>query len=340
MQRPRCLREFRPLGAPALGLILFFLSGCGSSSSGPTEGGGEISRFSGRYPYTVVTTTAMVTDIVRVVAGDKAGVTGLMGEGVDPHLYKPTRSDVRRLIDADVVFYSGLMLEGRMSDTLTQIARSGTPVYAVTEGIDPSLLLRPEGAQGHWDPHVWMDVAAWAECVAFVNEKLCWFDPSHAEEYRTRAAAYRAELDDLDAYVRRVIASIPERQRVLITAHDAFEYFSRAYGMPVRSIQGISTESEAGVNDINQLVDFIVERKIKAIFVESSVSQQNILAMVEGAAQKGWDVAIGGQLFSDAMGPSGTYEGTYVGMIDHNATTIARALGGEAPEKGLLGKLK
>jgi manganese/zinc/iron transport system substrate-binding protein len=184
-----------------------------------------------------------------------------------------------------------------------------------------------------------MDVAAWSECVGLVAEKLVRFDPAHAEEYRQNATGYRAELQRLDQYVRTAIASIPEQQRVLVTAHDAFHYFSRAYEIPVRSIQGISTESEAGVNDINRLVDFLAERKIKAIFVETSVSEKNIRAVVEGTAQKGWNVAIGGALFSDAMGRAGTYEGTYIGMIDHNATTIARALGGDAPEKGLLGKL-
>jgi manganese/zinc/iron transport system substrate-binding protein len=319
-------------------LMAFCLGGCGPSTSA-TQGPGGTAEFSGSYPYTVVTTTGMVADIVRAVAGEKASVIGLMGEGVDPHLYKPTRNDVRRLMEADIVFYSGLLLEGRMSDTFTQIARTGKPVYAVTEGIDESFLLQPEGAAGHWDPHVWMDVAAWSECVGFVAEKLAQFDPANAEMYRQNAAAYRAELQELDDYVRRVIASIPEQQRVLVTAHDAFQYFSRAYDIPVRSIQGISTESEAGVNDINQLVDFIAERKIRAIFVETSVSEKNIQAVVEGAAQKGWNVAIGGELFSDAMGKAGTYEGTYVGMIDHNATTIARALGGDAPEKGLSGKL-
>ncbi|NUQ64758.1 MAG: zinc ABC transporter substrate-binding protein [Pirellulales bacterium] len=340
VHRPKCRRAFQTLsGALALFSALSLL-GCGSSASSPSQRGQASDAAARGYPYTVVTTTAMVTDIVRIVAGDNAKVTGLMGEGVDPHLYKPTRNDVRRLMDADIVFYSGLMLEGRMSETFTQIARTNKPVYAVTAGIDKSSLLQPAGAQGHWDPHVWMDVSAWSECVGFVAERLAEFDPPHADAYRQNAAAYRAELEKLDGYVRRVIAGIPEQQRVLITAHDAFEYFSRAYSIPVRSIQGISTESEAGVNDINRLVDFIVERKIKAIFVESSVSQQNIRAVVEGAAQKGWEVAIGGQLFSDAMGRAGTYEGTYIGMIDHNATTIARSLGGEAPEKGFLGKLQ
>jgi manganese/zinc/iron transport system substrate-binding protein len=231
------------------------------------------------------------------------------------------------------------MLEGRMGETFTQIGRTGKPVYAVAAGLDEAFLRQPPGVRGHWDPHVWMDAGAWSRCVGYVADMLARFDPPHAEQYRQRAAAYRARLEELDSYVRQVIGSIPEEHRVLVTAHDAFEYFSRAYRIPVRSIQGISTESEAGVNDINQLVDFLVQRKIRAVFVETSVSEKNVHAVTEGAREKGWEVAIGGRLYSDAMGKADTYEGTYLGMLDHNATTIARALGGEAPENGWQGKL-
>jgi manganese/zinc/iron transport system substrate-binding protein len=184
-----------------------------------------------------------------------------------------------------------------------------------------------------------MDVSLWSECVAHVAKVLGEFDPPNKDYYQQNAERYQQELQSLDDYVRQVITSIPEQQRALVTAHDAFEYFSRAYDIPVRSAQGISTESEPGVNDINSLVDFIVENKIKAIFVETSVSKSNLMAVIEGAASKGWKVEIGGQLFSDAMGAEGTYEGTYVGMLDHNATVIARALGGDAPEQGMNGKL-
>lgn len=281
----------------------------------------------------------MVTDIVRVVAGDRADVIGLIAEGADPHLFKAKTSDVKQLMQADVIFYSGLMLEGRMADQLTRVARSGKPVFAVTEGIDPAFLRAPPEFEGHWDPHVWMDVSAWSECVAFVADSLAAYDPEHADGYQSRAAAYRQQLDELDAYARKVIASIPEAQRVLVTAHDAFGYFARAYGIPVESVQGLTTESEAGVADVNRLVDLIVERQLKAIFIESSVPRKNIEAVVEGSAQRGWNVEIGGELYSDAMGKPGTYEGTYIGMIDHNATTIARALGGDAPELGMHAKL-
>jgi len=289
--------------------------------------------------YAIVTTCGMVTDIVREVAGDKARVTGLMGEGVDPHLYKPMRDDVAKLLQADVVFYSGLMLEGRMTDTFLKIARKGTPVFPVTELLDEKYLLEPEEFAGHTDPHVWMDVAGWMEAVKVVARSLSEVDAANAAYYEQNARRYSAELSKLHDYAKQSIASVPQAHRVLVTAHDAFNYFGRAYGIEVRGIQGISTESEAGVSDINKLVDFLVERKVPAIFVESSVSDKNIKALVEGCQSRGHRVIIGGTLYSDAMGPAGTYAGTYIGMIDHNVTTITRALGGQAPERGLNGKL-
>lgn len=292
-----------------------------------------------RAPYTIVTTVAMVTDIVRQVAGDKAEVTGLVGEGVDPHLYKPTRSDMLTLQKADVVFYNGLMLEGKMSDALVRLARGGKPVYAVTELLDEKYLLEPEEMQGHFDPHVWMDASAWSRCVEAVAKVLSEYDPPNAELYRANARKLQEEIGRLHEYAKKVIASIPEKQRVLITAHDAFNYFGRAYGIKVMGIQGISTESDPGLKDINSLVDYIVQNRVQAVFVETSVADKNVRALVEGAKARGHTVVIGGTLFSDAMGPAGTYEGTYVGMIDHNATTIARALGGEAPEEGMQGRL-
>lgn len=327
-----------------LSLGLFLLGGCnqpnqpGAVSAGTSAGDAEVSP-SPKYPYQIVATCSMVTDIVQQVAGDKANVTGLMGEGVDPHLYKPTRNDVRELMGADVVFYSGLSLEGRMGDNFTSLARSGKPVYAITEEIDPDYLREPPEFEGHFDPHVWMDVSAWSECVSFVAKALGEFDTANADFYLTNAEAYRAELAKLDDYARQSIATIPPDRRVLVTAHDAFGYFARAYTIDVRSVQGLSTESEAAVQDINKLVQFMVDKKIPAIFVESSVSEKNIRAIIEGAGEQGWEVKIGGELFSDAMGKPGTYEGTYLGMIDHNVTILTRALGGEAPAGGLNGKL-
>ena len=289
--------------------------------------------------YNIVTTCGMVTDIVREVAGDKAKVTGLMGEGVDPHLYKPTRDDVAKLLQADVVFYSGLMLEGRMTDTFLKVSRKGTPVFAVTELLDEKFLLEPKEFAGHTDPHVWMDVKGWMAAVKAVARSLSEVDAANAARYQTNAERYVTQLAKLDDYAKQSLSSIPKERRTLITAHDAFNNFERAYDIEVLGIQGISTESEAGVADINKLVDILVERKIPAIFVESSVSDKNIKALVEGSKSRGHTVRIGGQLFSDAMGKPGTYEGTYIGMIDHNVTIITRALGGQAPERGLNGKL-
>lgn len=328
MQAARHTRRF---ALTLIGLALFLPAQAGSApaqdvATRPT-------------PYTIVTTVAMVTDIVRQVAGDKAQVTGLVGEGVDPHLYKPTRSDMLTLQKADVVFYNGLMLEGKMSDALVRLARAGKPVYAVTELLDEKYLLEPEEMQGHFDPHVWMDASAWSRCVEAVAKVLSEYDPPNAELYRANAKKLQDEIGRVHEYAKKVIASIPEKQRVLITAHDAFNYFGRAYGIKVMGIQGISTESDPGLKDINALVDYIVENRVRAVFVETSVADKNVRALVEGARARGHTVVIGGTLFSDAMGPAGTYEGTYIGMIDHNVTTIARALGGEAPEKGMQGKL-
>lgn len=312
---------------------------CGLAAVALVWGGGSAALAGDSRKLNVVTTVGMVTDIARVVAGEHANVTGIIGEGVDPHLYRASRNDVAKLQDADVIFYSGLLLEGRMSDTLVRMARGGRRVFAVTEGIDTKHLIEPDGSEGHPDPHVWMDVSLWSRAVETVAEALATCDEANAAAYRANASRYRGELAELDAYVKKVIASIPARQRVLVTAHDAFGYFGRAYGIEVRGIQGISTESEAGVADINRLVSFLVEREISAVFVESSVAEKNVRALVEGAAARGRTVRIGGTLLSDAMGAPGTYEGTYVGMIDHNATLIARALGGDAPERGWRGKL-
>jgi manganese/zinc/iron transport system substrate-binding protein len=289
--------------------------------------------------YTIVTTVGMIEDVARHIAGDRAEVIGLMGSGVDPHLYKPTRTDIRRLMDADVIFYNGLLLEGKMADALIRAATSGKKVHAVTELLDEQYLLEPAEFEGLYDPHVWMDPAAWSQTIDVIRDKLIEFDSSGKDEYSNNAEAYRTKLAELDAYAERVLMSVPEQQRVLVTAHDAFNYFGRRFGYDVVGIQGLSTESEAGVRDIENLVDLLVDRNVGAVFVESTVSDRNIKALIAGAKARGHTVVIGGELFSDAMGNADTYEGTYLGMIDHNVTTIARALGGEAPELGMNGKL-
>jgi manganese/zinc/iron transport system substrate-binding protein len=290
-------------------------------------------------PLHVVATTGMIADVVRNVAGEHAKVTQLMGEGVDPHLYKATRSDVTTMLRADVVFYNGLLLEGKLTDALVRVATSGRPVYAVTELVDESYLLEPPEFKGLYDPHLWMDPSAWAHAVEVVRDKLAEQDPAHADAYRANATAYLAELSKLDAYAQQVLSSVPPERRVLVTAHDAFNYLGRRYGYEVQGIQGISTESEAGLKRVEELVDLLVERSIPAVFVETTIPERSVRALTAGAASRGHRVEIGGSLFSDAMGAPGTYEGSYIGMIDHNVTTIARALGGEPPAKGLNGRL-
>jgi manganese/zinc/iron transport system substrate-binding protein len=311
-----------------------FLCGCGQPQAGDAT-----TDPAAHTPLRIVTTTAMVNDLVARIGGDLVDAKALIGEGVDPHLYKPTSADVVELSNANAVFYSGLMLEGKMADVLVKVATKGKPVFAVTERIDEAFLLHEEGEEGYADPHVWMDVQGWRLAADVVRDGLLELLPEHADAIKANADALSSELNDLHAYVKKVIATIPAQKRVLITAHDAFGYFGRAYDLEVRGIQGLSTETEAGLHDLNKLVEFIVDRKITAVFVESSVPEKNVKALLEGAQAKGHEVVIGGELFSDAMGGPGTYEGTYVGMIDHNATIIARALGGEAPEKGVNGKL-
>lgn len=297
------------------------------------------SRSRGERRLQIVCTTAMIGDVVRNVAGEQAEVNVLMGEGVDPHLYRATRSDIARMLQADIVFYNGLLLEGKMTDALIRVARSGKPVFAVTELIDPSYLIAPAGYEGNHDPHVWMDPQAWTRAVDVVRDQLVGLDPAGANSYRSRAAALLEQLTALDAYAEKVLASVPPERRVLVTAHDAFNYFGRRYGFEVLGIQGISTESEAGLRRIEELVALLVTRRIPAVFVETTIPAQSVQALIAGAAAQGHQVVIGGALFSDAMGRPGSYEGTYVGMIDHNVTVIARALGGETPPRGLNGLL-
>ncbi len=293
----------------------------------------------GREGPEILGTVGMVTDLAREVTGEAGAVRGLIGEGVDPHLYKPTRKDLVRLRQADIILYNGLKLEGRLADILEEMGRNGRSVRALSEAVLAGGRYRGKGGEEGTDPHLWMDVGAWRlalkEVVTFLGEA----DRERADRYRENGRAYTEELDRLDGYAREVLGSIPEEHRILVTAHDAFGYFGRAYGLEVRGIQGLSTESEAGLRDLEELLSEIVERGIPAIFVESSVSDKNVRALVEGARSKGHDLEIGGTLYSDAMGPAGTYRGTYFGMLDHNITTIARALGGRAPEGGIDGKL-
>jgi manganese/zinc/iron transport system substrate-binding protein len=311
----------------ALAALLVLISAIGPASA----------AYNGDYPYRIGATVGMVGDIAKAVAKDKGEVTFIIGAGVDPHVYNPTRSDVATLQRSDIIFYGGLLLEGQLTDVLVKVSRK-RPVYAVTELLQADYLIHDAEA-GHNDPHVWMDVRGWIKAVQVVVDALTDFDPGNASAYRANADAYIAQMEKLDAYARQSIASIPEKRRVLVTAHDAFNYMGRAYGIEVMGIQGLSTESEAGLKDINRIVDELVDRGIPAVFVETSVSDKNVKALIEGARSRGHKVTIGGELFSDAMGPAGTYEGTYIGMIDHNVTVIARALGGQAPAAGMQGRL-
>jgi len=285
---------------------------------------------------TVVATIAQIGEPLSAIAQDRAHVTTLIGEGVDPHLYRLTRSDVAKLNGADLILYNGLHLEAQMLDMLARFA-DRKPVIAVADTLADRNML-PWDGKVH-DPHVWMDPALWRTALQAGVSALAKLDPLNADFYSANAAAYFAKLDKLHIRARAAIASIPPASRALVTAHDAFGYFGRAYSIDVLAIQGISTESEAGIRKIESLVGTLVQRRIGAVFVETTVSDRNVRALIEGAASRGHRVRIGGALFSDAMGPKGSYAGTYLGMFDHNVTTIVRALGGNAPERGFGGQL-
>jgi manganese/zinc/iron transport system substrate-binding protein len=304
------------------GIVLILLAAaCGQAAS---QVGGDLSGRQVR----VVATIGMITDVAQNVGGERVSVTGLMGPGVDPHLYKASEGDVGRLSEADVIFYNGLHLEAKMGEVLQQMS-GWTKTVAVTNDIDEALLLSPPEFEGAHDPHVWFDVALWIQAVETIRDTFIEVDPGSADLYQANAQDYLAKLEDLQAYVQEQTARVPEKQRVLITAHDAFNYFGRAYGFEVRGLQGISTATEAGTGDVQALADFITDNQIPAIFVESSVPVRNIEAVQAAVQAKGFQVSIGGELFSDAMGDWGTEEGTYVGMVRHNVDTIVNALLGE-----------
>ena len=274
----------------------------------------------------VVSTVGMITDIVRNVGGERVLARGLMGPGVDPHLYKPSAGDAIRLGNADIIFFGGLHLEGRMAELFEKIERTGKPAVAVSRDIEPVRLRQPPEFEGRYDPHIWFDVSLWQSATRTVAAALTSLDPNSAALYAANARAYLARLETLDQYARAQIATIPAAQRVMITAHDAFGYFGQAYGMEVRGLQGISTASEISAADVQSLSEFITARKIKALFVESSVPESTVRAVQEAVRSRGHEVVIGGELFSDAMGAEGTPEGTYIGMVTFNVDTIVRAL--------------
>ncbi len=295
-------------------LSLVLLSGCGEENAASGDNDGKIQ---------IVATTGMIADLAANIGGDLVEVEGLMGPGVDPHLYKATQGDMEKIDQAEMIFYNGLHLEGKMQDILEKMEKK-KPVIAVTKDIEKGKLQTVE--DNTFDPHIWFDVELWIETLDVVKDALIAEDKENKGTYEENYKAYKQELMKLDQYAADQLSNIPVEQRVLITAHDAFGYFGEAYGLEVRGLQGISTLSEYGSKDVTELRDFIVEKKIKAIFVESSVPKKAIQAVIEGAERKGHTVEVGGELFSDAMGENGTEEGTYIGMVKHNVDTITNAL--------------
>lgn len=274
----------------------------------------------------IVATTGMIGDAVKNVGGERVQVTTLMGPGIDPHLYKASEGDVTRMASADMIFYNGLHLEGKMAEVFEKM-RSRIKTVAVAEGIDSTKLLTPPAFTYSYDPHIWFDVALWMEAVSRVARALETFDAAHTAIYQANAKKYiDEELAALHQYTKDEIGKIAPEKRVLVTAHDAFNYFGKAYGMEVRGLQGISTASETGTADVQALAEFIVERQIPAVFVETSVPPRYIEALQAAVKSRRFDVAIGGHLYSDAMGDPGTEEGTYLGMVRHNVNTIVTAL--------------
>lgn len=307
----------------SIGLLItaILLSACGSAPEDSTSAGAAPRD----NKLKVTCTIGMITDVARIVGGDAVDVQGLMGPGVDPHLYKATQSDLDLLTKADLILYNGLHLEGKMADVLVRLAQR-VKTAQVTDEIPEDLLREPPEFNGHYDPHVWFDVSLWKRVTDRIAKALGESDPANAAAYVERASAYGKQLDELDAYVREQIGSIPEEQRILVTAHDAFGYYGDAYDIEVMGLQGVSTAAEFGLQDLARLVDVIVERKVRAVFVESSIPAKSIHALIRGAEDKGHKVVEGGTLFSDAMGADGTPEGTYIGMVRHNTDTIVKAL--------------
>ena len=308
-------------------LTLFLVQACSRTPAAPAQA----KQTDETDPMRIVTTTGMIADMVRSIGGDAVEVTSLIGVGVDPHLYKPTRDDVALLLQADMIFYNGLHLEGRMGDVLER-AGADRPTIAVTDEIPRSMLIDPQDGSGHPDPHVWLAPDLWSICGFKVSWELSQLDPDNALVFNTNLDAWTTTTKELDELGSMSIGSIPTEARLLVTSHDAFNYFGRAFDIEVMGVQGISTESEAGLADLEKLVNLVVERRIPAVFVESSVPRRSIEALIEGAAARGHEVTIGGELFSDSMGPAGTPEGTWHGMVLHDIRTVTTALGGALPD--------
>ena len=274
----------------------------------------------------VVATTSMITDLIDNIAGDLVDLEGLMGSGVDPHLYKASEGDVNKLLNADVIFYNGLHLEGKLVDVFKKMRSQNHKTIAVAEHLDKNVLIGSDYFASNYDPHIWFDIENWKIITSFVIEKLKEADPKNSITYDTNGKTYLSKLENLATKLNTKISALPKEKRILVTAHDAFSYFGKAYDFNVVSLQGLSTATEAGVQDVQKLASFIIEHDIKAIFVESSVPKRTIQALQAAASSKNHMVDIGGTLFSDALGNKGTVEGTYIGMFEHNVNTIVNAL--------------
>lgn len=297
-------------------IITGFASGCGLKNDSVNDNG----------KYNVVTTTTLIADLVKSIGGEYVNVKGLMGPGVDPHLYKASAGDVKLMQEANMVIYNGIHLEGKMGDIFDNLRDSDKLIAAVSDNIDESNFIDFVTNPGNYDPHIWFDVRLWKEAAKEVAEALKKLDEEHATEYDVNLEKYLGELDDLDKYIRTRAEELEEKDRVLITAHDAFNYFGNAYGFEVRGLQGISTASEAGTSDVRELATFIVQNKIKAVFVESSVPRKSIEALQEAVRAQGFEVEIGGELYSDSTGDPGTDAETYIGTFKANIDTIVDAL--------------
>jgi manganese/zinc/iron transport system substrate-binding protein len=300
----------------AIAPVLIVIAACGGGAPEPTDGA----------DVKVVATTNIVADLVRAVGGPGVEVEALMGPGIDPHLYKASAGDVRRMSSAQAIFYSGLHLEGKMSEVLGRMDERGTRTVAVAECVPKENLIYSTDFSGVHDPHVWFDVALWSQAANCVAETLASLDPDRGGEYEARAEAKVEELQALDGWVRERVEALPPEQRVLVTAHDAFGYFGRAYGFEVRGLLGVSTASEAGTSDVQELAEFIVERQVPAIFVETSVPPRYVQALREAVRARGFAVEIGGSLYSDSLGNAGSPEGSYDGTVRANVETIVAAL--------------
>lgn len=272
----------------------------------------------------VVTTTTMITDLVKNIGGKHINVQGLMGSGVDPHLYKASEGDVTKLVNADIIFYNGLHLEGKLIEVFEKM-KNKTPI-ALGEELDKNSLIGSDYFASNYDPHVWFNIDYFIQFAKKVTKVLSEKDSENAEQYQSNLTTYTNKLNVLQSKLKDVIETLPKDKRILVTAHDAFNYFGKTYGFEVVGLQGLSTATEAGVQDVQELSAFIIKKNIKAIFVESSVPKRTIEALQAAVKSKGHEVAIGGTLYSDALGNSGTVEGTYIGMFEYNVKTIVDAL--------------